>query len=91
MMQGLVAVLLVGLSYLSRADAQMMRIYLASILIPVAWTFAIWRAFTRGEKARREGTWTREFDARERNVTYGIMGGAILVWAALVALIVAFA
>lgn len=88
MMQGLVAVLLVGLAYLSRSDAQMARIYLASILIPVGWTGAIWTAFTRGEAARREGTWTKEWDAKERNRTYGIMGGVIAVWIAILAAIV---
>lgn len=88
MMQGLVAVLLVGFSYLSRSDPQMMRIYLASLLIPAGWTYAIWTAFTRGEAARRADTWTKEWDAKERNRTYAIMGGVIVLWAGIVAALV---
>lgn len=88
MMQGLIAVLLLGLAYLTRSDPQTAWIYLATLVVPVAWAGAIWGAFTRGEAARQDGSWTKDFDRKERNRTYAVMGGAILLWAIAASIIV---
>lgn len=87
-MQAGLVVILLGLAWFQRRDARSAWLYLATLLVPIGWGYAFWSAHQREERARREGTWSRAFDAVEKKRTLGTLGALIVVWVALAMAIV---
>lgn len=87
MQAGLAAILLL-LMLFSLGNRQGLLFLAATLLIPLGWGALWWRAYAGGEAARREGRWTREWEARETRRTFGLMGAVLALWGVLVALVV---
>ena len=86
-MQGGLAVILLGLAAFARQDPRSMALYLATLVVPLGWGYAFWSAHQREEAARREGSWSKASDEKERKRTFGILGAIVVVWVALAILI----
>lgn len=79
-MQGGIAVILLGLAWFSRADRQSALLYVATLVIPIGWGYVFWLAYQRDDAARREGRWSKELDATEKKRTFGMLGALFLAW-----------
>ena len=79
-MQGVIAVVLLGMAWFSRGEPRWLTLYLATLIVPAGWAYTVWTALGREETARREGRWTKELAAREATRGRGMLGGLLLVW-----------
>lgn len=88
-MQAGLAAILVVMAALDWGNWLNVGLYLAALVVPVAWAYGIWSALQREEAARREGRWTAEVAAAERKRGTGILGGAMML-AVVLAFVVYF-
>ena len=80
LMQGVLALLLLGMAFVSRDDPSTMALFLWTLLVPAGFGFVYGRAYQRQEKARREGLWSRDWDKKETTRGYSALGGVFLLW-----------
>lgn len=81
-MQGVLATMLVVLAVLMRGTPRSSILLLWTLLVPAGFSYAYASAFTRHAKARKEGTWSKEWDKKETTRGYSILGIVFGVWIA---------
>lgn len=86
-MQGVIAIVLVGLMWFQRAQRGSVLLYLATLVIPIGWAYTFWSAWQRDEAARREGRASKEFLAAEAKRTKSFLGAIMLAWIVLAAIV----
>ncbi|HUR69549.1 MAG TPA: hypothetical protein VM370_09915 [Candidatus Thermoplasmatota archaeon] len=89
-MQGGLAIILLGLAFFQRSDTRSMLLYLATLVVPIGWGYAFWSAFQREEAARGTGRWDKALAEAERKRTMGILGALVVVWVAAAVLLFMF-
>ena len=87
-MQGVIAVILLAMAWLSRDEPRWLVLYLVTLVVPVGWAYVVWSALQREEKARAEGRWTKELAASEAKRGRGMLGALFLAWIVLALAIV---
>ena len=80
MMQGVLAVMLVMLAVLMRGTPRSSILLLWTLLVPAGFAYTYGTAFARHEKARKEGTWSKEWDKRETTRGYSLLAGVFGLW-----------
>lgn len=73
LMQAVVAVIVLILAWFSRDDARAMLRTLAALVVPLVWGPAIYVAWQREEKARRDGRWDAAMAKKEANRTMALL------------------
>ena len=86
-MQGVIAIVLLGLVWFQRANQASVLLYLATLVIPIGWGYTFWSAWQRDEAARRDGRATKEFLAAEAKRTKSWLGAIMLAWIVLAAIV----
>ena len=87
-MQGVIAVVLLGMIWFSRDQPRWIALYVATLIVPAGWSFTLWTALSREESARREGRWTKEMAASEAKRGRAMLGGLFLAWVVIAIAIV---
>ena len=87
-MQGIIAAILLGMAWFSRDEPRWLALYAVTLLVPAGWSYVLWNALQREEKARDEGRWTKEMAASERKRGQGMLGALFLGWVAVALAIV---
>lgn len=82
LMAGIGAFLVVML-LTSIGDARAMAFFGALLLIPIGSAWVMWDAHQRDTRARADGSWTKELNAREQKKTLGRLGTVLVVAVAL--------
>lgn len=90
-MQVLLALVLAAMAWFSRDEPRTMMLYLWALLIPVGFGVVFFVAHQRGERVRREKTWTAAWEKAEAKRVFGWLGFTVIAWVAGVAAILAFA
>lgn len=88
-MQGVLAVLLLGLAFLSRDDPRTLALCLWTLLVPAGFAYAYGSANARHDRARRDGTWTKEWEKKETSRGFSILAGVGVLWVAGALLVLA--
>lgn len=89
-MQAILAIALAGVAYLRRSDARVLALCLATLLVPVGWGVVYVAAHLKVERARREGTWSAEWEKGQGKTAAGALGAIMLVWILLAVLLVLY-
>lgn len=79
-MQGIIALVLLGMAWFSRDETRWLALYLVTLVVPVGWALVLWNALGREEKARDAGSWTKEMAASERKRGQGMLGILFVGW-----------
>jgi hypothetical protein len=84
-MQGVIALLLLGMALLARDDPRTLALCLWALVVPAGFAYGFGSANARHDKARREGTWTKEWEKKEnrRGVSILTAVGVLFVAGAL--------
>ena len=80
-LQGILALVMVAAAALTTGTPRTMRLYLWSALIPLGFALVFGRAYARGERTRKAGTWTIEWERGEARRAFQMLGVVIVVWA----------
>lgn len=80
--QAMLAALFVLMAFLSHHEPVHLALWLWTLLVPAGFSFAYGSAYLRHERARREGTWTKEWSRKEDARGYGILGIVFTLWIA---------
>lgn len=84
-LQAGLAMLLLVIALFSWRDTQAMLLFGVTLVIPVGWGYAFWRAYRKDLAARDAGTWTPQTDREIRKSTFSLIGILFAVWIALAA------
>lgn len=87
MQAGLAALLLVMAAF-SWRDREALLLFGVTLLIPLGWGLAFWKAYKRDQTTRDAGMWTPATDKAERQRTFATIGILFAVWIILAGAIV---
>jgi hypothetical protein len=89
--QGAMAVALLVVAAVLRANARAVALCAATLLVPVGWSVVYLVAYARVERARRAGTWSAEWERAQGRRAAAAFGAIMLVWILAALLIVLYA
>ena len=82
LMQALLAGTLVLLAFFMRGETRAMALLLWTLLVPAGFAYTYGTAFQRYERAKREGTWTKDWDQKETRRGYSLLALVFGLWIA---------